>query len=57
MPFYVRLGFRELPAEAWSDELRAIAQAEAASGLDPSRRVVLRCVLGGPDREHADSTT
>jgi GNAT superfamily N-acetyltransferase len=49
MPWYTRLGFVELPAERWSDELRRLVAAETARGLDPARRAVMtyRCVLQG----------
>jgi len=41
MPWYTRLGFVELPAERWRDELRRLVAAETARGLDPARRVVM----------------
>jgi GNAT superfamily N-acetyltransferase len=45
MPWYTRLGFVELPAERWRDELRRLVAAETARGLDPARRAVMtyRC--------------
>ena len=43
MPFYARLGFEEMPAEQWTAELAAIVRDEAARGLDPKRRVAMRC--------------
>jgi GNAT superfamily N-acetyltransferase len=42
MPFYARLGFREMPADELSAELRAVVEDETARGLDPARRVVMR---------------
>ena len=42
MPLYTRLGFREIPADELSPELRAIVEDETARGLDPTRRVVMR---------------
>ena len=42
MPFYARLGFREVPTDALSPELRAIVEDETARGLDPAGRVVMR---------------
>jgi len=41
MPWYRRLGFVELPAEAWSDALRRQVASETARGLDPSRRLAM----------------
>jgi GNAT superfamily N-acetyltransferase len=41
MPWYRRLGFAELPAEAWSDAMRRQVASETARGLDPSRRLVM----------------
>jgi GNAT superfamily N-acetyltransferase len=42
MPFYARLGFREVPEEELSPELRAVVRDETERGLDPARRVVMR---------------
>jgi GNAT superfamily N-acetyltransferase len=41
MPWYSRLGFVELPPEAWRDELRRQVASETARGLDPARRVAM----------------
>lgn len=41
-PYYARLGFRELPPEAWSPAIRERVAREAADGLDPERRVVMQ---------------
>lgn len=41
-PFYARLGFEELPPKAWSRVLSAVVDGEAAHGLDPAARVVMR---------------
>lgn len=45
MPFYARHGFREVPRESLSTELRAIVADEATRELVPARRVVMRCEL------------
>ncbi len=42
MPFYARLGFVEVPRDAWSPALAAVVAAETARGLDPAARVVMR---------------
>jgi GNAT superfamily N-acetyltransferase len=50
-PFYRGLGFEVLPAAAWDATLRGRVQEEAAQGLDPDIRVVMRLRLlaeGGP---------
>jgi GNAT superfamily N-acetyltransferase len=41
MPWYARLGFVELPAGRWRDELRRLVVAETARGLDPVQRVAM----------------
>ena len=41
MPWYTRLGFVELPAGRWRDELRRLVAAETARGLDPVQRVAM----------------
>jgi GNAT superfamily N-acetyltransferase len=51
MPFYQRLGFEELPAGELRPELAAVVQDEAARGLDPGRRVVMRYRPGSHVRE------
>jgi GNAT superfamily N-acetyltransferase len=43
MPFYSRLGFDEVPAHELRPELEAILEEEALRGLDPRRRVLMRC--------------
>ena len=53
MPFYARLGFAELPREAWRPELAAVVARETARGLTPETRVVmayLRSVHEGAGR-------
>lgn len=40
-PYYVKLGFRELPEADWGPGLREVWRAEIASGLDPARRLML----------------
>ena len=42
MPFYCRLGFEEVSTGELRPELAAVVQDEAARGLDPHRRVVMR---------------
>jgi GNAT superfamily N-acetyltransferase len=42
MPFYARMGFIEVPPEETRPEVMAIVAEEAARGLDPARRVVMR---------------
>jgi GNAT superfamily N-acetyltransferase len=42
MPFYTRLGFREVPPDELSPELCAVVEDETARGLDPAGRVVMR---------------
>lgn len=41
-PIYARRGFDEVPAEEWPPALRALVEEEAAHGLDPDLRVVMR---------------
>jgi GNAT superfamily N-acetyltransferase len=45
-PFYARLGFRPLAPEAWGPGLVRTVAKEAAIGLDPGDRVVMRCEIG-----------
>jgi GNAT superfamily N-acetyltransferase len=40
-PYYVRLGFRELPEREWSPELRAIVDREADHGIAISPRIAM----------------
>jgi len=42
MPFYLRLGFEEVPATELTPEQIAIVRDETARGLDPGARAVLR---------------
>ena len=42
MPFYARMGFAEVPADELREELLRTVAEEAARGLDPPRRVVMR---------------
>ena len=44
-PLYTRLGFRILAPEALTDALEARVGREAARGLEPARRVVMRIDL------------
>jgi len=46
MRYYARCGFAVVPTEELSPALRSIVEDEARRGLDPRRRVVMRCVLG-----------
>jgi GNAT superfamily N-acetyltransferase len=41
MPFYERLGFREIPHDQLSARLRGVVHDETRRGLDPVRRVVM----------------
>jgi len=41
-PLYARRGFTEVPPEEWSPAMRALVAEEAAHGLDPTTRVVMR---------------
>jgi GNAT superfamily N-acetyltransferase len=43
MPFYARLGFEVVPPHEWSGQLESIMADEVHRGLDPDRRVVMRC--------------
>jgi GNAT superfamily N-acetyltransferase len=47
-PFYQRLGFRVIPEASLGEGLRALRRAEAAQGLDPEIRDVMRRELFGP---------
>ncbi len=47
-PFYRRLGFDDLPADEIGAELAELLRDEAARGLDPARRLVMRW---RPDRD------
>ena len=50
MPFYARLGFEVVPADALSPALRSVVQDETRRGLDPTRRVAMRRPLVTPDQ-------
>ena len=43
MRYYARFGFAVVPTEELSPALRSIVEDEARRGLDPRRRVVMRC--------------
>jgi GNAT superfamily N-acetyltransferase len=43
MRYYARLGFRVISPEELNPTLRSVVEDEARRGLDPSRRVVMRC--------------
>jgi len=43
LPFYARMGFGVVPPGEVSPTLRGIVRDEALRGLDPARRVVMRC--------------
>jgi GNAT superfamily N-acetyltransferase len=51
MPFYARLGFREIPPEELSPALLSVIRDETRRGLDPHRRVAMRrpSVIRAPD--------
>lgn len=44
-PFYARMGFRTLATDELTPGLAAILADEAARGLDPARRVAMRCAV------------
>ena len=46
-PFYASAGFEAIPRSEWTDSLRDAAAEEAAAGLDPERRVMMRRRLDG----------
>jgi len=46
MPFYARLGFEIIPPDELSVALRAVVRDETCRGLDPERRVTMRCSCG-----------
>jgi GNAT superfamily N-acetyltransferase len=46
-PFYARAGFRVLPPGEVGPGLAALVREEAARGLDPAERVVMRLDLAG----------
>ena len=46
-PFYTRAGFEEIAPGDWTEALREAAAEEAAAGLDPERRVMMRRRLYG----------
>ncbi len=48
MPFYARLGFDVVPDDELTPALRAVVANERRRGLDPSRRVVMRCGFRRP---------
>lgn len=52
MPFYVRLGFVEIPDDVLRPELAAVVADEAARGLAPQTRAVLayRCTAAAASR-------
>lgn len=41
-PLYAKRGFTVVPPEEWSPSIRELVAAEAAHGLDPATRVVMR---------------
>ena len=41
-PLYAKRGFVHVPEHEWTDELRAIIAAQAAMGMDPATRTVMR---------------
>ena len=51
-PFYARLGFEALEQDRLSPELKAILLEEARVGLDPAKRIAMRCDLG-PRKQRA----
>lgn len=59
MPFYARLGFKEIPLEELTPALLSVVDDETRRGLDPSRRVAMRraCVLKTPADRRAEHTS
>lgn len=49
MPFYARLGFEEIAESELASELAAVVRDEAARGLDPHTRAVMRHRTHVPD--------
>ncbi len=47
-PFYASAGFRPMAAEDLTPELREVVAKEAARGLDPAKRLVMRRDLAAP---------
>lgn len=45
MPFYLTLGFEEIPARALRSALRRIQRDETRRGLEPSKRVAMQRIL------------
>jgi len=43
MRYYARLGFGVIPVDELSPALQSVVEDEARRGLDPTRRVVMRC--------------
>ena len=41
-PLYAKRGFAVVPEQAWTAGIRAVVAEEAAHGLDPAQRVVMR---------------
>ena len=48
MPFYARLGFEPVGPSDLTPALTAIVADEAARGMDPAHRVVMRCTVPRP---------
>lgn len=46
-PFYARMGFVTQALEAWSIDVEDLVRSEAAVGLRPGDRVVMRMDLAG----------
>ena len=45
-PFYESMGFEPIPVAQQGPDLRAALAREAESGLDPDKRIAMRCDLG-----------
>jgi hypothetical protein len=41
-PYYARRGFTHVPADQWTPSHRAIIATQAAMGMDPATRTVMR---------------
>jgi GNAT superfamily N-acetyltransferase len=53
-PYYERIGFRELSADAWGPGLRERVADETRRGLAPERRVVMARPIGAAREVHEE---
>jgi GNAT superfamily N-acetyltransferase len=57
MPFYIRLGFEEIPSGELSPALRSLIEDETRRGLDRNRRVAMRRRVGDSGSPVDDTAT